>query len=53
MRDSIRKATVAHESRVVSSHNGSAAIAAPIMSLAVGAYWILPSGLTAPLTSLT
>lgn len=42
MQDSIRKAVVAHESRVVSSHNGMAAIAVPIVLmvlLAVGAYW--------------
>lgn len=42
MQDSIRQAVVAHESRVVSSHNGMAAIAVPIVlmvALAVGAYW--------------
>lgn len=39
---SIRQAVVAHESRVVKSHNGMAAIAVPIILmivLAVGAYW--------------
>jgi CRP/FNR family cyclic AMP-dependent transcriptional regulator len=39
---SIRQAVVAHESRVVKSHNGMAAIAVPIilmLVLAVGAYW--------------
>lgn len=39
---SIRQAVVAHESRVVKSHNGMAAIALPIilmLVLAVGAYW--------------
>jgi len=38
----IRDAVVAHESRVVKSHNGMAAIAIPIILmivLAVGAYW--------------
>ena len=39
----IREAVVAHESRVVTSHNGMAAIAVPIILmivLAVGAYWL-------------
>lgn len=39
---SIRDAVVAHESRVVTSHNGMAAIAVPIILmvvLAIGAYW--------------
>ena len=39
---SIRQAVVAHESRVVKSHNGMAAIAVPIVFmvlLAIGAYW--------------
>jgi hypothetical protein len=39
---SIRDAVVAHESRVVKSHNGMAAIAVPIILLivlAVGSYW--------------
>jgi CRP-like cAMP-binding protein len=38
----VRNAVVAHESRVVKSHNGMAAIAFPIIImivLAVGAYW--------------
>ena len=42
MQLSIRDAVVAHESRVVTSHNGMAAIAVPIILmvvLAVGAYW--------------
>jgi CRP-like cAMP-binding protein len=42
MHQSIREAVVAHESRVVRSHNGMAAIAVPIvlmLALAVGAYW--------------
>ena len=42
MQLSIRDAVVAHESRVVKSHNGMAAIAVPIIlmvALAVGAYW--------------
>ena len=42
MRLSIREAVVAHESRVVRSHNGMAAIGVPIVlmvALAVGAYW--------------
>jgi len=42
MRLSIRQAVVAHESRVVKSHNGMAAIGVPIVlmvALAVGAYW--------------
>ncbi len=44
---SIREAVVAHESRVVKSHNGMAAIAAPIVLmivLAVGAYWFFHRG---------
>jgi CRP/FNR family cyclic AMP-dependent transcriptional regulator len=42
MQLSIRQAVVAHESRVVKSHNGMAAIAVPIvfmLLLSVGAYW--------------
>lgn len=42
MEVSIRQAVVAHESRVVKSHNGMAAIGVPIVlmiALAVGAYW--------------
>lgn len=42
MQLSIRQAVVAHESRVVKSHNGMAAIAVPIVFmvlLACGAYW--------------
>lgn len=42
MQLSIRQAVVAHESRVVKSHNGMAAIAVPIVFmilLAIGAYW--------------
>ena len=42
MQVSIREAVVAHESRVVKSHNGMAAIGVPIVlmvALAVGAYW--------------
>ena len=42
MQLSIRDAVVAHESRVVTSHNGMAAIAVPIILmvvLAVGSYW--------------
>lgn len=42
MQLSIRGAVVAHESRVVRSHNGMAAIGVPIVmmvALAVGAYW--------------
>ena len=42
MQVSIRDAVVAHESRVVKSHNGMAAIAVPIILLvvlAVGSYW--------------
>ena len=42
MQLSIRDAVVAHEARVVKSHNGMAAIAVPIVLmivLAVGAYW--------------
>jgi CRP-like cAMP-binding protein len=44
---SIRDAVVAHESRVVKSHNGMLAIAAPIIVmvlLAVGAYWFFHRG---------
>ena len=42
MQLSIRDAVVAHESRVLKSHNGMAAIAVPIVLLvllAVGSYW--------------
>lgn len=42
MEVSIRQAVVAHESRVVKSHNGMAAIGVPIVlmiALALGAYW--------------
>ncbi len=42
MQASIREAVVAHEGRVVRSHNGMAAIAVPIVLmvlLAIGAYW--------------
>lgn len=42
MQLSIRQAVVAHESRVVKSHNGMAAIAVPVIFmvlLAFGAYW--------------
>ena len=42
MQLSIRDAVVAHESRVVTSHNGMAAIAVPIilmLVLAIGSYW--------------
>ena len=42
MQISISQAVVAHESRVVKSHNGMAAIAVPIVLmviLAIGAYW--------------
>lgn len=42
MKQTIQKAVVSHESRVVRSHNGMLAIAAPIIVmvvLAVGAYW--------------
>jgi hypothetical protein len=38
---------VAHESRVVKSHNGMAAIGVPIVlmvALAVGAYWFFHRG---------
>ena len=38
----IRQAVVAHESRVVKSHSGMAAIGVPIVlmiAMAVGAYW--------------
>jgi CRP/FNR family cyclic AMP-dependent transcriptional regulator len=44
---SVRNAVVAHESRVVKSHNGMAAIAVPIIvmiALAVGAYWFFHRG---------
>ena len=44
---SIRDAVVSHESRVVKSHNGMLAIAAPIIVmvlLAVGAYWFFHRG---------
>ena len=47
MQVSIRDAVVAHESRVVKSHNGMAAIAVPILlmvALAVGAYWFFHRG---------
>ncbi|MCP9849907.1 cyclic nucleotide-binding domain-containing protein [Cyanobium sp. Morenito 9A2] len=47
MQLSIRQAVVAHESRVVKSHNGMAAIAIPIVLmvlLAVGAYWFFHRG---------
>jgi hypothetical protein len=47
MQLSIRQAVVAHESRVVKSHNGMAAIAVPIVLmilLAVGAYWFFHRG---------
>jgi CRP-like cAMP-binding protein len=42
MQASIRQAVVAHEGRVVRSHNGMAAIAVPIVLmvlLAIGSYW--------------
>ncbi len=42
MQANIRQAIVAHESRVVRSHNGMAAILVPILlliPLAVGSYW--------------
>lgn len=42
MKQTIQQAVVSHESRVVRSHNGMLAIAAPIVVmvvLAVGAYW--------------
>ena len=44
---SIRQAVVAHESRVVKSHNGMAAIAVPIVmmiGLAIGSYWFFHRG---------
>ena len=44
---SIREAVVAHESRVVKSHNGMLAIAGPIIGmivLAVSAYWFFHRG---------
>ncbi|WP_411870591.1 cyclic nucleotide-binding domain-containing protein [Vulcanococcus limneticus] len=47
MQLSIRDAVVAHESRVVKSHNGMAAIGVPIVlmvALAVGAYWFFHRG---------
>jgi CRP/FNR family transcriptional regulator, cyclic AMP receptor protein len=47
MQISIRQAVVAHESRVVKSHNGMAAIAVPIVLmviLAIGAYWFFHRG---------
>jgi CRP-like cAMP-binding protein len=47
MQVSIRDAVVAHESRVLKSHNGMAAIAFPIIfmvTLAVGAYWFFHRG---------
>jgi CRP/FNR family cyclic AMP-dependent transcriptional regulator len=47
MQVSIRDAVVAHESRVLKSHNGMAAIAVPIVfmvALAVGAYWFFHRG---------
>jgi CRP-like cAMP-binding protein len=47
MQMSVRNAVVAHESRVVKSHNGMAAIAVPILlmlALAVGAYWFFHRG---------
>ena len=47
MQISIRDAVVAHESRVVKSHNGMAAIGVPIVlmvALAVGAYWFFHRG---------
>lgn len=47
MQLSIRQAVIAHESRVVKSHNGMAAIAVPIVLmilLAVGAYWFFHRG---------
>lgn len=42
MEVTIRQAVVAHESRVVKSHNGMAAIGVPIVmmiALAIGSYW--------------
>lgn len=47
MRLGIRDAVVAHESRVVTSHNGMAAIAIPIVMmvvLAIGSYWFFHRG---------
>ena len=47
MHVSIRDAVVAHESRVLKSHNGMAAIAVPIILLvilAVGSYWFFHRG---------
>lgn len=47
MQVTIRDAVVAHESRVLKSHNGMAAIAVPIIfmvALAVGAYWFFHRG---------
>lgn len=47
MQVSIRDAVVAHESRVLKSHNGMAAIAVPVIfmvALAVGAYWFFHRG---------
>ncbi|NDG74918.1 MAG: cyclic nucleotide-binding domain-containing protein [Synechococcaceae bacterium WB8_1B_136] len=47
MQISIRDAVVAHESRVVRSHNGMAAIGVPIvlmLVLAGGAYWFFHRG---------
>ena len=47
MHVSIRDAVVAHESRVVKSHNGMAAIAVPIILLVVlaaGSYWFFHRG---------
>lgn len=47
MRLSIREAVVAHESRVVKSHNGMAAIGIPVVlmvALAVGSYWFFHRG---------
>jgi CRP/FNR family transcriptional regulator, cyclic AMP receptor protein len=47
MEVSVRNAVVAHESRVVKSHNGMAAIAVPIIlmvALAIGAYWFFHRG---------
>jgi CRP-like cAMP-binding protein len=47
MQASIRDAVVAHEGRVVRSHNGMAAIAVPIVLmvlLAIGSYWYFHRG---------
>lgn len=47
MQTSIRQAVVAHEGRVVRSHNGMAAIAVPIVLmvlLAIGSYWYFHRG---------